>query len=242
MSDMAERRYSDEEVQQILAQAAEAESTGVGLSRERGWTLADIQQVAREAGLDPTSVADAAANVGVTIATPSAPRILGAPVGVARVGGLTRAPTDGEWQRVVHLLRDTFAASGRENVDGLRHEWRNGNLRVIADRGGPQPRIELRTYSDQLRVPLVIGPLMTAVGAVVSIALPLAAHVPLFSTPGPAILAAGVGLLAVARIRAARWAATRREQFDDVVRFVTRLTSDADAAGEGDDADSRGNA
>jgi hypothetical protein len=66
----AERRYSDEEVRRILADAARAEHvpgdppgavTPQGSSD--GLTLGDIQQIAREALIDPAAVARAAGNL-----------------------------------------------------------------------------------------------------------------------------------------------------------------------------------
>ena len=57
---MSERRYSDEDVHRILADAVEVDAAGLGA--ERGLTLAQIQSIAAEAGLSPASVVAALAH------------------------------------------------------------------------------------------------------------------------------------------------------------------------------------
>ena len=57
------RRFDDEEVSLILRRAAELQEAQAAPGRE-GMTLADLEDVAREAGLDPALVRRAAAEVG----------------------------------------------------------------------------------------------------------------------------------------------------------------------------------
>ena len=79
------RRFDDEEVSLILRRAAELQEAQPG-AESSGMTLADLEEVAREAGLDPSLVRRAAAEVGDAggAGSPAAPltggsRFLGAP-------------------------------------------------------------------------------------------------------------------------------------------------------------------
>jgi hypothetical protein len=49
----APRRYSDDEVSRILRRAAELESAAASETAAAGTSLAELEEVAREAGLDP---------------------------------------------------------------------------------------------------------------------------------------------------------------------------------------------
>ena len=59
------RRYSEEETALILRRAAELQEPDGLSSRGDGFTLLEIQQIATEAGIDPTCVAEAAALMSV---------------------------------------------------------------------------------------------------------------------------------------------------------------------------------
>jgi hypothetical protein len=80
------RRYSDEEVQRLLRRAADLESQDASLPATReGPTLADLEAIAAEAGLDPILLRQAAreldsdGNRGVP-ETSTSSRLLGAPL------------------------------------------------------------------------------------------------------------------------------------------------------------------
>jgi hypothetical protein len=79
------RRYSDDEVQRLLNRAAELETQGPGLPmRTEGSTLADIESIAEEAGINPALVRQAARELesGSTVLTvppPLSGGFLGAP-------------------------------------------------------------------------------------------------------------------------------------------------------------------
>lgn len=221
---MTERRYTDEEVEQILARAAEAESTGAVELRERGWTLAEIQRVASEAGVSADAVEVAAASVDMSINKPAEPRLLGAPVGVARTAAMPRGMTDDEWRQLVHLLRDTFAAQGRESSDSIRREWRNGNLRALVERGESHARVEIRSVNGQGQRLMALGGVFAALGTLLTSVIGMSGH-PVMSTPGPMILTIGVAMFAGGWVRTSRWSRARRDQFEEVIRAALRLTS-----------------
>ena len=58
---MTDRRYNDEEVAAIFTRAAEGPQTPLlGVSRDEGLTLGDLQEIGREVGIPPDAVARAA--------------------------------------------------------------------------------------------------------------------------------------------------------------------------------------
>ncbi len=79
------RRYSDEEVQRLLNRASELESQGLNLPAPvDGPSLAEIEAIASEAGINPALVRQAARELdspsgGVTILAPHSSGFLGAP-------------------------------------------------------------------------------------------------------------------------------------------------------------------
>ena len=64
---MTERRYDDDEVAAIFARAADARQVGGHpAAPSSGMTLQELQDIGREAGLSPESVARAAATLDRT--------------------------------------------------------------------------------------------------------------------------------------------------------------------------------
>ena len=142
---MPERRYSDEEVAEIFARATEAErSTPRRLRSTEGMTMAQLQEIGREAGIAPELVARAAHSLDEP-AQPPVRKFLGFPVGVGRTVTLDRRLTDEEWERLVVDLRETFDARGVVRTDGAFRQWTNGNLQVLVEPDGAGQRIRLRT-------------------------------------------------------------------------------------------------
>jgi hypothetical protein len=90
---MTDRRYSDEEAARIFERAASAEAQRPRAPTGQGLTLADLQQIGVEAGIEPALVAQVAHELehrpGAT-----ARRFLGLPIGVAHTVDLGRALSD----------------------------------------------------------------------------------------------------------------------------------------------------
>src|SRR5690606_32585653 len=141
---VAERRYAESEVREIFALATSGKLQRAPASpATSGHTLADLQSIAREVGIDPDVVARAAAALDAR--PPSAPRrSWGMPIEVGRIARLQRNLTDDEWDRLVAALRSTFGARGKVHVQGGLREWSNGNLRAAvepAEDGGYRLRL-----------------------------------------------------------------------------------------------------
>lgn len=217
---MSERRYSDDEVQRILASAVESDALTPS-SAEPGMTLAEVQRIAAEAGVSSTAVVAAAAALDrAPVSAP--PRVLGLPVGVGSAVPLPRPLDDAEWQRLVAFLRDTFEAQGRVEEGAGRREWRNGNLRISVDAVGDAAVLEMRTRKSNARSMIRMGIGFLAGSGIVETAL-LLTH-----SPGAAgvlpFAVAGTAMTAIGALQLPGWSSTRRKQFEHVAEFARRLT------------------
>ncbi len=130
---MPQRRYSEEEVATIFANAARpAESAPRRIGPSSGMTLSELQDIGREVGLSEADVTRAAAALD---ARPSVGtrRYFGVPIAVARTVELPRGLSDSEWEQLVVDLRTTFRARGHLSTHGSLREWWNGNLRAMVE-------------------------------------------------------------------------------------------------------------
>lgn len=106
-----ERRYSGEEIEAIFEQATRDREAGQRqLAPGDGLTLADLQQIGSEVGIAPEPIARAAATVGQTGQALPTTTYLGLPIGVGRTAELPGTMSDGDWDRLVVDLRETFGA------------------------------------------------------------------------------------------------------------------------------------
>jgi hypothetical protein len=153
---MPERRYTEEEVSEIFARASEKEqATRRLLPANEGMSLAEIQEIGREAGLAPDLVAHAARSIDQP-RPPQTPTLLGLPLGAARTVRLERRMTDDDWERLVVDLRETFNARGSVRVEGSLRSWSNGNLQVMVEPDGEGQRVRFRTIKGNAR-PAIFG-------------------------------------------------------------------------------------
>ena len=239
---MSEQRYSDEEVRKIFDLAASTEPAGPEeasapseRSTDEGFTLAELQDIGREAGLEPDRIAKAAAalrsrpGVGVSAAV-SMPRqtAWGMPVAVGRIVELPRAPTDREWEMLVAELRNTFQARGRARSDGGLREWVNGNLVAAVDPSETGYRLRMSTLKGNAMLLNVAG-----VGS-----LAMALWTAMRGGSGPigtdadasaVMMFALIGIVAlvVNYVRMPRWADTREQQMEHVAGRITDIMSSA---------------
>jgi hypothetical protein len=222
---MSDRRYTDEEVQQILADAAESEGAqSTSSDVESGMTLAEIQRVASEAGLSTRAIVTAAAALDRKPLTIAVPRVLGLKAGVAESVSLARPLTDVEWRKFVSLLRDTFEASGREEQVEGRREWRNGNLRVTVESVGTGAILEMRTRKESARA-LVRGGLgIMSMSAVFEGVLALTSASPRGMVVMLAMTVVGAGVGALGALQLPAWLSARRRQFAAIAEYARRAT------------------
>ncbi|MEL6614120.1 MAG: hypothetical protein AAFQ43_00195 [Bacteroidota bacterium] len=114
------RHFSEQEAQRIFARIAEMQradaARGPGsLSRE------DLEEAAGAAGLDPSYVARAIAELD---STPEAPRtLMGAPVEVVRQRVIPGPLTDEAWAAMVEAAREQIGQPGMAGQIGRLREW-----------------------------------------------------------------------------------------------------------------------
>ena len=133
------KRYTEDEIAEILEVATSAQETGGSLSRsgsESGLTLEQIQEIGSEVGIAPERIASAVQVVESRKLVGPQKTFLGAPRSVSRVFPIDRPLTDQEWGRMVADLRQTFDAAGRVTSAGDLRTWTNGNLHVYVEPAG----------------------------------------------------------------------------------------------------------
>jgi hypothetical protein len=220
---MTERRYREGEVRRILELA-----TRPGALERRaptaadGLTLAEIQSIGVEVGLEPDVVARAAAALDAR-ARPLR-RTLGMTIEVRRVVPLPRAMTDHEWDQLVGELRMTFSARGRVIVQGGLREWSNGNLHACVEPAADGYRLRLGTVKGDAAGVNALGATGLIAGAIVFGSMMLSGE-PQGALIAPMALGAGgVGAFLTNMLRLPRWSQRREEQFRQIAAKATALT------------------
>lgn len=221
---MTERRYDEDEVREIFDLATTGSTQERSLAPDSaGLTLAELQQIGREAGIEPGRIAAAAASLSTRVSAPPVRRSLGMPVGVSRVVDLPRAPTDLEWERIVSACRSTFGAKGRVASSGNLREWSQGNLHVCVEPTERGYQLRLSTLkSDASGVNAIAGS-MAAMSAIMGTMATVAGK------PGKGLALMvmfalfGLAFLAVNLVRLPRWARERAEQMEAIAAQSVRM-------------------
>lgn len=221
---MTERRFNDTEIAAILERASQADATSPRLlDSNEGLTLAQLQEIGREAGISPEAIRDAAHVVGRGGLATSR-HFLGFPLGVGRVVHLDRPLTDEEWDRFVVDLRETFSARGVIRRDGSLRSWTNGNLQVFLEPTASGYRVRMKTMRAQSRRLMITGIAFLALSTVAIVAGALRGNatgthllVDELLVLGSAMFAFGAGLLP-------GWARRRRSQMEELAGRLIAIT------------------
>jgi hypothetical protein len=213
---MTDRRYDDDEAAEIFRKAAEGpQSLPSQAAGEQGMTLAELQDIAREAGISPDAVASAARALEIQ------PRaggrtFLGLPIGVERSVALSRKLSDDEWERLVVQLREVFHARGNVSTTGSFRQWTNGNLQVLLEPTASGQRLRISTVRGNAIASMSIGAAMLGLGIVMAIAATISGHLA-EATMGIAILTGGgAAALANGALRIPGWARLRARQMEGI--------------------------
>jgi len=214
----AERRFGEHEIAAIFKQAAEAQEVAQRqLSHSEGLTLAELQQIGKEAGITAEFIARAAAATARSEQTPPPTTHLGFPVSVARTIDLPGPLSDENWDRLVVDLRETFQASGEVRRDGSLRQWRNGNLHVLVEPTESGHRLRLRTLNTNLKNAVGVGLAFFVMGLLFMLILATTGDfgVDLAGTLFVSLFAAmGLGSIGVAAYRLRRWSEERARQME----------------------------
>jgi hypothetical protein len=218
---MSDRRYREDEVRKIFKLATTERVAKAPAPTSEGLTLAEIQSIGSEVGVDGEVIARAAASLDAT-ALEHKRTTLGAPVEVGRVVPLDRAMTDHEWEQTVALLRSTFRARGELTGHGTLREWRNGNLFASHEPSGDGYRLRIGTKKGNVAGFAALGGM-----GILASAITLVEHILVGSPPSllPSIAfgAVGIGTLAANLLRLPPWARRREKQMTHIAATIKAI-------------------
>ena len=197
-----------------------------------GLTLDELQEIGREAGLDPAHIAAVVAESDTEAETQQTWH--GVPVGVTRTRLLPDRVSDAEWERIVDVLRAHYKMPGTAQQIG-RREWTTAAGSTMAYRVTVEPR----DNGDLVRVEAPAS--ARSAGILIGLGLSAAAIVMFLSTAlttgelaGPALasapFAAFGALFYLSVLAMARFAAPREAARHDALLDRIDLLSRADAA------------
>ena len=135
------RRYTDDEVALILRTAAEL-GTETEPSRSQGLSLAEIQQIAREVGIDPATVERAAAALP-TCKPDRLAAILGGPLHYRLEATMAGRASDADLGRILQSVRRAARRQGQATQFLDSVEWRTSG-----EREGSQLFVTVATGDD----------------------------------------------------------------------------------------------
>lgn len=222
---MADRRYTDEEVAEIFRRATVLRpESRVPLAASDGMTLAQLEAIAQEAGIEPSRITTAAREIDAPAAAPK--RAVGVPISVSRSVELPREINEREWEFLVTRLRETFDATGKLESHGSLRTWSNGNLRVMLEPGISGHRVRFTSLNAGLRMRLVGGALAAGFGLTVTLVASFVSADAGWAAFGTSGILGVVGAFVAAAAGGAtkKWRSERRAQFDALAAELERLT------------------
>lgn len=237
----SERRYQEEEVDQIFERATRPEEGSTrriddegAVSASSGITLSDLKRIGAEVGIPADRIESAARaldhrteSVGVNR------RLFGLPVGLAAISDLPRRLTDEEWTRLVAMIRDEFSAHGELEETGALRSWRNGNLRVQLEPAGGAQKLRMQTYRQSARSMVQAGGAMLVTGVVLGALSVLSGDVQAALATFSMLSVFGAGMVGSATLGLRGWAERRREQMERIAARASQLASGSEGAHRG---------
>jgi len=227
---MTERRYSEEEVAQIIEAAARRPDRLTDSNPRKGTTegfsLAEVQEIGGEVGLSQEAIAASAAALDVA-ASPVAitGTTMGIPHGVAGAVPLPRELTDREWAVLVGHLRETFNAHGVVEAQGMVRSWRNGNLQFRIEPVSGGTVLRMRTHKSDAQVLPGMGGGMAGLGAALAGILPFAGEPKAAVVFGATFIPLGLMMLGTGIMTVPKWARERKAQMEALAAYVLQMTS-----------------
>jgi hypothetical protein len=166
---MADRRYDDKEVGEILKAAAEMQSGLIDSSAPGGMTLTELQRVAGELGIDPEHIGRAARELG-TSPKPSS-RYKSDSLLIERT--VDGELSDETWDELVTELRRFAGKPGKSEKAGNSREWTGkagaGSVMLSATTRRGRTRLKLLADSNE------------ATGTAIALSLPACILLPILT-------------------------------------------------------------
>ncbi len=232
---MTERRYSEDEIREIMALAAREDAGASGLPATpgggQGLTLSDLKAIGREVGLDPDRIAEAAGRLELRRGLVADRSLLGLPIGVGRSVDLPRPLTEQEWSILVSEARELFGARGRLAGQGSLREWSVGNLHMAQEVTETGHRLRMHTRKENGMIADRIGTIMLTMAVILFAVFALTGSLggemfgPFFLGAG-GMAAFGYNLLVLPR-----WSAERAAQMEHIAARALELTGRDDEGG-----------
>lgn len=224
---MNERRYDDQEVQEILERATVAlPSRGqLSPSSHTGMTLAELQEIGAEVGISPARIEDAVRALEVERSATPPVTLLGAPRSVSRVVPLNAPMDDEQWDRLVADLRQTFGAVGKVTSQGTLRTWNNGNLQAHIEPHGEGWRLRMETFKGDAAPLAIAGSMFGLIGLLMLVLTFLGEAGMTEAIVGTVLAAGGFGRVGYLRISLPQWADRRATQMEGVAERMNHLLS-----------------
>lgn len=235
------RRFGDKDVALILKRAAELQHRDPLAVREgAGFTLAELESVAQEAGIDPKYVRRAVDELGAQRGSPAIVDLIGAPVALDFTRAVSREAPNEAFDALVAEIQAGLNEIGAASALGRSLVWHSGNVQrqlqvSVTPRGG---QTEIRAHE---KLGNLAGGLFGGiVGGIGGGGIGVAMGVGMGALGAPPLVAVGAAVAIVAGAYAlARgiYVAEVRRRSDSLRRLVDRL---AERVGAGYEADSEG--
>jgi hypothetical protein len=228
-----ERRYSDEEIAEILERATTHPrgSMPAATGPSTGLTLGELKEIGAEAGIEPDRIEEAAGALASHPPSGSFPTFAGAPRSIQHTMHIQRPLAESEWSRLVADLRETFGAVGQLQGDGDLRTWSNGNLQVHVEPEGTGYRVRMRTLKGDLVPRLMVSGFFVVMAVIMILASVLGTSPGNEAIVGWIFGAVGLGNLGYTRLMLGEWARERTGQFQDLAHRISSLMEDGDDGG-----------
>ncbi len=242
------RRYSDREVRRLLQQAAEIQKKETGHDYGDdggGLTLADLQEIAAEAGIHPRFLQQAAASIDSPKATGLGPMLAGSALNISVERNVPGELGEEEFERAIVDIQHAFKEPGTASMVGRTLMWKTEAtdtqraLQVTVSSRSGETHIRAAEQLKVLAAGLyigVVGGVGTGVGF--GVGLPVGLSVlasPLFAALFPVGIIGGLyaGMRAVLKRTAARRRRELERTADRIAGYARISASPQDASGQG---------
>jgi len=168
-------RYTDEQMALILKRAAELQSAG----EEQIHTLAEIQQIAQQVGIEPRLIAAAAAGLPARTQGRADGVLFGAPSSYRLALRLPGSPSAAPRAQLIATIRDHMAQVGSVEEFEDRIEWYAGPadnksaVTIEPSESETVIRVDMRQHGPKVGLYLLAGTVSLVAGVVGAIASPV---------------------------------------------------------------------
>lgn len=214
-----ERQFNEREIHAILKKAAEDDQPVP--PHADGLTLAELAQIGKEAGISTEAIGRAAASLDVTApASSSLGTSIGVPLMATRSADLGSSFLDGDWDRLVVDLQQTFRVPGETRLFGELREWKTDDLTVLVEPTQSGHSICLRAVNPLGKAGLIGGAVLFAMGLFFTLLVAAKAGnadlAKLLFTSMFSIV--GVGGMAYSSYQSRRWSTKMERHMEEVAR------------------------